>query len=200
MTHFLVDYENVGVEGVKKTGAKQSDKVTLFYSEQCKNVALEAIEELSKKGVTFDCIKATVGSKNALDFQLISFLGFLIGVGGKNVSYVIVSNDKGYENTITFWKGRGILIKLQPVGSNKTAKKTNKITTQTKANQGKITIAEVKEALGATGDLDDMLKIVNIHKSKESIKHCIDLYYRNSNKATAVYKKLRPLLKKKGKT
>lgn len=46
---------------------------------------------------------------NALDFQLCSYLGYLIR-GGSKSSYCILTNDKGFDAAVSFWAEKGIKI------------------------------------------------------------------------------------------
>ena len=39
--------------------------------------------------------------------HLVSYLGYLLGVYGKECSYVIISKDKDYDNIVKFWKEEG---------------------------------------------------------------------------------------------
>ncbi len=98
MSCYLVDFENVRTDGIKNmTGLKAADEVLIFYSEQCKNISLDIFSNLTKLNVSTSCFKVNVGTKNALDFQLSSYLGYRIGNGSDNISYYIVSNDKGFD-------------------------------------------------------------------------------------------------------
>ena len=49
-------------------------------------------------------IKCYTGN-NALDFQLVSYLGFMMKTGAKT-QYIIVSNDTGYDAMVRFWNDR----------------------------------------------------------------------------------------------
>ena len=45
--------------------------------------------------------------KQSLDMHQVSYLGHLLGVYGKECSYVIISKDKDYDNIVKFWKEEG---------------------------------------------------------------------------------------------
>ena len=95
MSYYLIDFENVRTDGVRSlTDLKCGDTVAIFYSEQCKNITLDVIENLTRQGVQICCYQAKLGTKNALDFQLSSYLGYIIGKGNPGEDYYIVSNDK----------------------------------------------------------------------------------------------------------
>jgi hypothetical protein len=48
--------------------------------------------------------------KNALDFVLDSFLGYQLARYGLSARYIIISNDKGFDHMIKFWKSYGFNI------------------------------------------------------------------------------------------
>ena len=108
MNHFLIDFENISSNELKQVkGIKKNDDVILFYSSVRKNVSLESLSVLSKPGVHFSAQKIAVGTNNALDFQLATYLGYLIGTSPVEDTYRIISKDKGYDCLTTYWKARG---------------------------------------------------------------------------------------------
>lgn len=104
--YYLVDGENVNSTttiNVAKEKVTKEDIMIIFYT--CNSSrSYEKINYLKEK---IKChvmtMKVQNGSKNSLDFQLVSYLGLLIGdnkAKGIECSYNIVSNDKGYLSTI----------------------------------------------------------------------------------------------------
>ena len=94
MNYYLVDFENVKIDGINDLSeVKDGDTVVLFYSEQCKNITLDVIANMIQKKISLTCFKAKTGAKNALDFQLASYLGLLIGQEQGDAKSYIVSND-----------------------------------------------------------------------------------------------------------
>lgn len=55
------------------------------------------------------CRQYRVMLEDALDFQLCSYLGYLIR-GGSKSSYCILTNDKGFDAAVSFWAEKGIKI------------------------------------------------------------------------------------------
>lgn len=53
---------------------------------------------------------STKGRPNALDFMLVSQLGFTLRQFGKKPKYYIVSNDKGFNAVVEYWQSRGYFI------------------------------------------------------------------------------------------
>ena len=56
----------------------------------------------------FEMIKCNPG-KNGLDFQLVSYLGYLLKTASKS-NYIIVSNDCGFDAVVKFWQDRGMSV------------------------------------------------------------------------------------------
>lgn len=120
MNYYFVDFENVKTEGIQKlTNLKPDDAVIVFYSDVCKNINLDAINILTSQGIKLCCRKVNTGTKNALDFQLSSDLGYFIGRESElkehdhntnSVSWFIVSNDKGYDCLCDYWKKQGVSV------------------------------------------------------------------------------------------
>jgi len=102
---FLVDYENVGPDGLKGIDSlSQNDEVTVFYSFKSTNLTWDLHEKINRSKAKFILKKVHVGHKDALDFQLSSYAGYLLSKLKENDEVVIISNDKGYDNVIRFWK------------------------------------------------------------------------------------------------
>lgn len=109
MNYYFIDFENVhsdGFCGIEKV--KKGDVIYVIYSERSKAFSLEILEKAAIQGAELKAYKVEVGSKNALDFQLSSFLGYIIGKSDHmDCSYTIVSKDMGYDKVVSFWKNRG---------------------------------------------------------------------------------------------
>ncbi len=104
MDIFLIDFENVKSEGLNGIlNLAKTDLVCVFWSLKEDKLKIETAEQLMRCQVPVHFYKADVGGKNALDHQLSSYLGYLIGQGTE-ANYYIVSNDKGYRFLADFWK------------------------------------------------------------------------------------------------
>ena len=69
--------------------------------------------------------------------HLVSYLGYLLGIYGKECNYVIVSKDKDYDNIVKFWKEEGfsnISRKEKLPGTNQVQKKSTMAVSQTQSN------------------------------------------------------------------
>lgn len=97
---FLVDYENVNEGGLLGSeGLKEDDVIILFDSEF--SVINEKELEFEKSITKAKILKMTsqLKGKNSLDFQLVSYLGLLIG-NNEHCEYNIISGDKGFLSAI----------------------------------------------------------------------------------------------------
>lgn len=102
---YLVDTENVGaVWKYLFQFATNTDDILLFYTENTPFLSYNDLEYILSYKERFTMIKCYTGN-NALDFQLVSYLGFLMKTGAKT-QYIIVSNDTGYDAMIRFWSDR----------------------------------------------------------------------------------------------
>lgn len=208
MNYFLVDFENVRTDGVKDlVKVSDGDAVIIFYSEQCKGITLDVIEDITKQKASLTCHKARTGTKNALDFQLSSHLGYLIGQGVEDAKYYIVSHDKGYDCLCDYWKEQGVVVDrigaTEPVkelvevkvAPTPAPKKKSKVKTSDLA-----TIEEIKKYLSKGDAPEEVLAIFNQYKTKQAICNGMSKKFKDSKRASAIYKKLKPLLKEKNKT
>lgn len=108
MAVYLIDFENVtsaGISGIQRL--TKEDKVYIFYTVNASNMSFAAHMNLLSSPAEVIYYNVTSGGKNALDFQLASFLGFLISKGDDKDFYII-SNDKGYDHVKNFWERSGI--------------------------------------------------------------------------------------------
>ncbi|MDE6780350.1 MAG: hypothetical protein K2J40_02680 [Ruminococcus sp.] len=110
--YYLIDYENVhqtGLNGIENL--TENDIVVIFYTENAETLTFSLYEKLVQCKAEIQLCKVQCGGKNALDFQLATFLGYILG-NNSDTECHIISNDKGYEYVISFWKEKDIEIKL----------------------------------------------------------------------------------------
>ncbi|MBQ6679940.1 MAG: hypothetical protein IJM76_07980 [Lachnospiraceae bacterium] len=126
MAVYLIDYENVGVGGLSGiTELASRDRVILFYGNNTKTIPFDRMVEISRSSAQVEFIKTERVAKNYLDFQLTTYLGYLIGQGTEG-PYVIISNDTGYDSVCDFWRGRNKEIRRQDALEAKTLKTEEK--------------------------------------------------------------------------
>lgn len=103
---FLVDTENVGTRWKHLFEiASSTDKIILFYTDNTPHLSYTDLEIIKSNCDRFTMEKCYTGN-NALDFQLISYMGYHMKSSTKS-QFIIVSNDCGYDSVIHFWKDRG---------------------------------------------------------------------------------------------
>lgn len=204
MKYYLVDYENVKTDGLKDlTGVKAEDVVILFYSDQCKNITLDIMDRMVQRNIKFSFCKVTTGVKNALDFQLSSHLGYLIGKD-KEAKYYIVSNDKGYDCLCEYWSKQNIIVeRITFKGKESQGKTSDKKETKKKSKVEESDIASLEEITNLLSDKDEpdvVLNIFNQYKTKQAICNGMSKHFKDNKRTSAIYKKLKPLLKEKHKS
>ena len=115
MRLFLIDYENVNSAGLHGIGqAAPDDRVILFYSHSANTLSFEIMDEMVSSGIMPERVCLEHSGKNALDFQLVTFLGYLIAKD-KADAYYIISRDAGYQAAIAFCQEYfGVKVQLKP--------------------------------------------------------------------------------------
>lgn len=191
---YLVDYENIKKSDFIIPNLCEKDCICIFYSNSCKNISLPVVQELLDLRIHLECSYVAVGTKNALDFQLASYLGYLIGTkNNDNIKYYIVSNDKGFDCICDFWRMKGITVEriyhtdFEEKIEIRMVKDTDIVAT----------LDEIKDVLGEEEMCEEVLTIFNQYKTKQAIYNGMSKLYKDSKKASEVYKKLKPLLQKK---
>lgn len=104
MSFYLVDYENAkNLSGISKLSP--DDHVIIFYSEKACTLTFETHLEILSSNAQIEYKRVKVGKNNALDFQLDSYLGYVISQNERSdCKYYIVAKDGGYSYIVTFWK------------------------------------------------------------------------------------------------
>lgn len=133
--HFLVDSENVNDNWLMLFDmADENDEIVVFYTKKSPHMSYMSVIRLMENNsinVRFEeCYEGT----NALDFQLVSNMGYLMGrndTHSENNSsatpivtdtadvstascadeYIIMSNDTGYDPAVRFWKDKGYAVR-----------------------------------------------------------------------------------------
>ena len=188
MSIFLIDYENVNVEGFNGlSNCTENDYIKIFYTKGVETLTFGLHRRLSESKSKIEYYKVENGSKNALDFQLSSYLGYLIS-SNPNEKYYIVSKDKGYEILTNFWqKYKNLNCQISLV-SDLSLK--NEQEEKNKLKQS------IKSALSDTNYSDlvnDIFVLIEKYKTKQGINNALVKAY-ESKKAGEIYKKIKPLL------
>ncbi|NBH74221.1 hypothetical protein D3Z51_19950 [Clostridiaceae bacterium] len=187
MTYYLIDYENTGEGGLAGlTELESSDEVVIFYSENADKMSFDMHRRLQECRALIEFRKIATGKKNALDFQLAAYLGYLMAKE-EDGRFCIVSKDLGYEVLLDFWKGKNIRL-------------IDSIASETKAKvEQRSELEETLQKLVDEEDVPTVLGFISSGKSKQAVNNLLVKQY-GSKKAGELYKKIKPLLKeKKGK-
>lgn len=205
MNYYLVDYENIHNDLDNLiNNTSNGDSIVLFYSETCKNISLDVISNFTSRNLKIDCFKVITGTKNALDFQLASYLGYLVGENKKAANYYIVSNDKGFDCLCEYWESIGVSVVricaqtsvVKPVLKQNAPKTKKEVKKNNKVNND-ITLEEVKEIVKENSEAEFIVDVLNNSKEKTEVHNKISKHYKDSKKTGILYKKLKPLFKEK---
>ena len=116
MAYYLIDFENVksrGMEGVELL--TEEDTVCIFYSDNADSMTFDLHWKLNETKANIIYHKVAVGTKNALDFQLATYLGYLICEQqreGIHPNYFIVTKDNGFTSLMVYWKAQGVPVRI----------------------------------------------------------------------------------------
>lgn len=185
MSYFLIDYENVkseGFEGIETL--TPDDYVFVLYSDNCKTITFNMMEKINKSQAHIFYQAVSVGTKNALDFQLSSYLGYLIGNKGSDQQYYIVTKDQGYKCLASFWSKESVHVELADNVGRQLSKQVAKV----RSNLDSLTLdPQVKE---------EVERIIVAYKTKQGINNALVKKY-GVTKAGELYKQIKPFLKDK---
>ncbi|MBD5100699.1 MAG: hypothetical protein HDT29_05495 [Clostridiales bacterium] len=181
MSIFLIDYENsTNLKGIGNLYS--NDKVIIFYSNKANTITFDLHQEILISKAKIEYKKVAVGSPNALDFQLCSYLGYLIRENENTESnyYIIITKDKGYSSKmVSFWKGeKSIAIKIQDsIESGVQIVKTKEETV--KSSDDRINNDNVVEQVDDT--TSDIIKEETSEQNNKLLEEKIYTSLRNSN-------------------
>ncbi len=122
--YYLIDTENIGDRWFDLSAKiRKKDRIITFYTEHhSKRLEHYLLSQVRNKQILWlECMSGN----NALDYQLVGVLSFLITKHPK-ASFCIYSNDKGYQNAVDFWKERGVVISQKSFSTADKKKKKKK--------------------------------------------------------------------------
>lgn len=199
MSIYLIDFENVGEAGFNGIEhLKKEDVIIVFYSKNTsKKISIDIFgNNINQAEIHF--FKAEVGSKNALDFQLVSYLGFLIQKRTENEEFCIVSKDNGYSPLAPFWKRYGVTVKqaIDLAGNTVPVVEPKKKTKAEKEKESKA--EEINKAVSKIlkkKEVAEVVRIVIDSKSKEELKEKLTVFLKNDGKVTNVLSNVKSFIK-----
>lgn len=93
----------------------EEDTVCIFYSDNADSMTFDLHQKLNETKAKIIYHKVAVGTKNALDFQLATYLGYLICEQQKediHPNYFIVTKDNGFYSLMVYWKAEGVSVRI----------------------------------------------------------------------------------------
>ena len=183
--YYLIDYENVknhGFAGIDNLTSH--DEICIFYSDNAQgSFTVELLQKMNDSPARITYIKASVGTKNALDFQLAAYLGELIAGHKDTCRYFIVSNDRGYESLISYGHNRKVNVKVIPsiAGSIRASDEMKQ---------------KVSEILSSSSEeeVTEIAKIIENASSRIEVNGEIGKYIKDSKRAGEIYRAIKPLI------
>ena len=103
---YLIDSENVGSTWTHLLKSDEKFELYICVTENAKSLNFSLLKELTEERRRRINIIECEPGKNSLDFYLSSYLGYLIGKD-RHSSYIVVSQDTGYDHVIEYWNSQG---------------------------------------------------------------------------------------------
>ena len=107
---YLIDSENVNDAWVKLLPRlERKDRIIIFYTENSPHFTVDSariITDYKDRDISW---KKCFAGRNALDFQLVSHMGYLISRYPRD-TYAIMSNDTGFDAAVKYWTQEGIAV------------------------------------------------------------------------------------------
>lgn len=99
MRYYLIDFENVKEEGLKGMEALTSkDCIVIFYSKNANKITINQFQKIQKAKCKVEYIEVQKLGHNALDFNLVYFIGIKSGkFRGTHLEMNIISKDTGFD-------------------------------------------------------------------------------------------------------
>ena len=190
MSYYLVDYENVkkdGLNGINELSA--DDTVCIFYSENADTITFDLHRRINESRADVIFREVSVGTKNALDFQLATYLGYIIA-GDKEQEYFLVTKDNGFNILCSYWSRQGVTITMVMDLSGRNIKKEQALLEE-----------EVAKLIDDADIAATVTKCILQYKTKQGINNALMKQYpsKDNKQASEIYNAIKPLLvNKKG--
>jgi len=196
MNLIFVDFENVhntGLNGLENL--TENEIVYLFYSKNTPHLPMDVVAKISKSPADIELIESGVG-KNAMDFVIASYLGYMINEHDDNVEYYILSKDKGYKPLVDFWEDWNVKMigdltqfaKKNKVATKKTKPTVSKTEQALRSNIGRVLNGYNKEIK------NQVVNVILKSKSKAEVNNKLVKVVGNTQKAGQVYQKIKEYL------
>ena len=114
-TYYLVDLENVGLEGIHvKEKLPEEDTIHIFSTVNGPKIDITTLARLDRSSLAFHEVPP---GKQSLDMHLVSVLGFIMR-GDPQASFVIISKDKDYDDVLAYWNAGGMAVSRREMIQN----------------------------------------------------------------------------------
>lgn len=186
MNYYLVDYENVknaGLNGVSKL--PENDVVCIFYTDKADSLTFGLHKRLNESAATIIYKKVTNGTKNALDFQLSSYLGYIIHENEDSpYNYFVVTKDNGFECLVKFWGNKANVKLVENVAKDIKHPELNELE------------QEVYNLINNREDAIKVAKMISKYKTKSGINNALmkEFPSKNNQKSSQIYSAIKPLI------
>ncbi len=198
MSVYVVDFESVQANGLAKI-EKLSDKdiVIIFYSVNQSKIAIDAVKKILKSNAIVLFKEANVKIKkkdksfhDALDMQLVTYMGYIIGkYQNKDTQHYIVADDRGFSFVCEYWRNRGFRMdqiksieeSFAPVPENEPVLPEYE--------------KEVRDLIEDVNTAKAVAKIIRHYKTKNGIHMRLQKEY--GTKGQEYFKVIKPLIKNK---
>ena len=167
-TWALVDLENIGSQ-LREIVLTSYSKVFIFVGAKQNTLSLQGIAV--DKLVDFTIMKIKEISANNLDFHISYYLGKFDALEKKEIDFVVISNDKGYDNLINHISYHGR--KCIRIGNTTNIK--NELNTDEKKIIVKIINTDYKKLPKTELSLKNVIKS---HLKEKANKNTIDKVYK----------------------
>ena len=182
---YLIDFENVHSDGLKGIELlDKKEKCYIFYSEHAGVLTFNKHKRITESKADIFYVEAQVGMKNALDFQLVSYLGYMIREA-PDEDYCVISNDKAFELVGRFWQDKSV--NVFSAVSLEQAKKSG--------DYNKLH-SELEKLIPDREECEFVEKCINELSTKSGINNRIVKKY-GTTRAGEIYKLIKPLLSDK---
>lgn len=184
MSIFLIDYENVsasGLDGLEALDAQ--DVVYIFYTENADRLTFDAHRRLIESAAQVRYYKVESGTKNALDFQLVTYLGYLIHED-RSALYYIVSKDNGFDSVLNFWSKQGVPLCRTP-----------NLAVETAAQEQEELTRKLNELLEPK-DVQAVMTMIDKYKTKQGLNNALMKQFDNK-KTSEIYRVIKPFIANK---
>lgn len=202
MAIYLVDYENVkNLLGINNLTS--DDKVIIFYSKKANTLTFDLHQAIlsSQAKIEYKCVE--VGGQNALDFQLSSYLGYLIkeNENSQRKIYIIISKDRGFSFVKSFWskeKSIDIQILTNLVGD---VQDVDNVQDKDLVDEKLDIETDIKKLLKekniklSDAELKEIIAMVKKYKTTQTINGYLNKLLKDSAKTGIILKIIKPYIK-----